>query len=54
MKIALRLTWLVVAATPLLLAQIKPNFETPEPGTVLLLGTGLVGLGLIGWRRLRK
>jgi hypothetical protein len=26
---------------------------TPVPGSVLLLGTGLLGLGLLGWRRRR-
>jgi len=25
--------------------------HVPVPGTVLLFGTGLVGLGLLGWRR---
>jgi hypothetical protein len=26
--------------------------SVPEPGTVLLLGSGFVGLGLLGWKRL--
>ncbi|MEJ2069046.1 MAG: hypothetical protein P8X58_01345, partial [Syntrophobacterales bacterium] len=24
---------------------------TPLPGSILLLGTGLLGLGLLGWRK---
>jgi PEP-CTERM motif len=26
----------------------------PEPGTILLMGAGLAGLGYLGWRRNRK
>lgn len=26
----------------------------PEPGTILLLGSGFLGLGFIGWYRKRK
>ena len=52
MKSTLKLTWLILAATPLLLgSQVNP---APEPGTILLLGTGLAALGLLGWRRSRK
>jgi len=51
MKIALRLVWLALAATPVLLAQPAP---TPEPGTTLLIGTGLAALGLLAWRRYRR
>jgi len=54
MKTALRLSWLLVAATPMLLAQSRPDLELPEPGTFVLLGTGLAGLGFAVWRRARK
>jgi len=30
-----------------------PPQETPEPGTIMLLGGGLLGLGFFGWRRSR-
>jgi len=30
------------------------NGEVPIPPSVLLMGSGLVGLGLVGWRRRRK
>jgi len=31
-----------------------PPPHVPIPGTVLLMGTGLMGLGLLGWRRRRS
>lgn len=30
------------------------TFAVPEPGTLLLIGSGIVGLGLVGRRKLRK
>jgi len=44
---------LVLAATPFLLAA-NPQFEaSPEPGTLILLGTGFAGLGVAIWHRSR-
>lgn len=28
--------------------------ETPEPGTILLLGGGLIAVGAAAWRKTRK
>ncbi len=35
----------------LLNAQTQP---TPEPGTIMLMGAGLAGLGVVAWKRNRK
>jgi len=37
--------------TPYGTAYVGPNFEVPEPLTLLLFGGGLLGLGALGWRR---
>lgn len=33
---------------------INPGGHTPLPSTILLLGSGLAGLGLLGWRKKRR
>jgi hypothetical protein len=53
MKSLLTACALALAAAPLLLAQSTPQFSTPEPGSFVLLGTGVAGLGFAIWRRSR-
>ena len=33
---------------------LTPPAETPEPGTMLLLGGGLLAVGAAAWRKSRK
>ncbi|MCP3984878.1 MAG: PEP-CTERM sorting domain-containing protein, partial [bacterium] len=35
---------------PLFISMVL-NFDVPEPGTMLLLGSGIIGLGLVGRRK---
>jgi len=50
MKSVLSVCVLVLVTAPMLLAQTQP---TPEPGSFVLLGTGIAGLGFAIWRRSR-
>ena len=43
---------LTMAST--IFAAIAPPNETPEPGTLLLLGGGLLAVGTAAWRKNRK
>jgi hypothetical protein len=54
MKNALMACGLALAAAPLLLAGITPHYNpAPEPGSLVLIGTGVAGLGFALWRRHR-
>jgi hypothetical protein len=37
-----------------ILASVEPPAQTPEPGTMLLLGGGLIAVGTAAWRKNRK
>jgi PEP-CTERM motif len=50
MKSLLTACALIVVAAPLLLADAP---AVPEPGSFVLLGTGVAGLGFAIWRRSR-
>jgi hypothetical protein len=43
-----------VISQPMNSGQNYPVVHTPLPSTGLLLGTGLAGLGLLGWRKKRS
>ena len=40
--------------TTSIFAAVQPPSETPEPGTMLLLGGGLLAVGTAAWRKNRK
>lgn len=55
-----KIAWLIysllaLAATGFAQGVTDSDFASvPEPGTILLMGAGLAGLGYLGWRRNRK
>jgi len=40
--------------TTSIFAALEPPTDTPEPGTMLLLGGGLIAVGGAAWRKNRK
>ena len=53
MKAILLVAMLTLGAVSALAAPVD-TAVTPEPGTIVLLGAGLAGIGLASWRRSRK
>lgn len=46
--------FLLLATASLAFGQNLDTVSTPEPATLVLLGTGLAGIAYAGWRRKQK